>query len=456
MMVWALAQASVILVLEGTNCRELQLRAKPMTTPTSSAIEEFKSALKSNDVAAVRALAQCCPELKARINEPCLCFGQPAICGASSAAMIDVMVDLGADLNAKSNWWAGGFGFLHTASPELAAHAIKRGANVDVHAAARLGLLDRLAALVEQDPSLVHARGGDGQAPLHFASSIDIAAYLLDHGADIDALDVDHESTPAQYMTGDRKPIARYLVENGCKTDLLMATALADINLVGAHLDRDPECIRMRVSNEFFPMVGHNSGGTIYQWTLGFYVSAHQVAGKNGDQEILDLLLERSPPEEQLIAACWLGDTALLRRLEPRRAEILANLSPANQRQMANAAHNNNTEAVRRMVQLGLPIDKPGRHGATPLHWAAFHGNLEMAREILSKKPPLEVRDADHHGTPLGWAIYGSENGWYSSTGDYPGTVTAILDAGAHLPDQVGGTRGVREVLVKRQGSTNA
>ena len=76
---------------------------------------------------------------------------------------------------------------------------------------------------------MVNARGGDGQTPLHFASTVDIAAYLLDQGADIDARDVDHESTPAQYMIDDRQEIARYLIQRGCKTDILMAAALGDI-----------------------------------------------------------------------------------------------------------------------------------------------------------------------------------------------------------------------------------
>ena len=54
--------------------------------------------------------------------------------------MLDVLTDAGADLNAKSQWWAGGFGLLHQCSPELAAYAIERGAAVDVHAAAAWGL----------------------------------------------------------------------------------------------------------------------------------------------------------------------------------------------------------------------------------------------------------------------------------------------------------------------------
>jgi len=51
----------------------------------------------------------------------------------------------------------------------------------------------------------------------------------------------------------DRQDVARYLVSRGCKTDLLMATALGDVDLVRHHLDADPACIRMSVSEEWFP-----------------------------------------------------------------------------------------------------------------------------------------------------------------------------------------------------------
>ncbi len=71
-----------------------------------------------------------------------------------------------------------GLAFWTGQAPKLAAYAIERGAVVDVHAAARLGMMDRLRELISLDPSLVHARGGDGQTPLHFASSVEVAAYL--------------------------------------------------------------------------------------------------------------------------------------------------------------------------------------------------------------------------------------------------------------------------------------
>jgi hypothetical protein len=51
--------------------------------------------------------------------------------------------------------------------------------------AARLGWIDELRALLAADPALVHARGGDGQQPLHEAATVAIADFLLDHGADV-------------------------------------------------------------------------------------------------------------------------------------------------------------------------------------------------------------------------------------------------------------------------------
>ncbi|MEO8426579.1 MAG: ankyrin repeat domain-containing protein [Verrucomicrobiota bacterium] len=413
----------------------------------SDPIELFKKAFTEHDAALFRQLLERHPEMKAKINEPVEAFDAPVITRVRTREMLDVLLEAGADINAKSRWWAGGFGLLHGAEPDLAAYAIQRGAVVDVHAAARLGLLDKLRDLVSADPALVHARGGDGQTPLHFASTVEIAKYLLEHGAEIDARDVDHESTPAQYMVRDRQPIARYLVGRGCRTDILMAAALGDAELVRRHLDTDPACIRMRVSHEYFPMVNHKSGGTIYQWTLGWYVSAHQVAKEFGHEAVFRLLMERSPAEAKLLVLCWLGDETSMNSLLAERPNLVAGLSESDRRQLAHAARNNDIAAVRLMLAAGLPVDTRGQHRATPLHWAAFHGNAEMAGEILRYNPPLELTDADFKGTPLGWAIHGSEHGWYCRTGNYAGTVEALLKAGAKPPEKIGGTDAVKEVL---------
>jgi hypothetical protein len=410
-------------------------------------LELFKSAFVKDDAVLLRQLFGRHPEMKAKINEPVGPFDSPAITLVRSRPMLDVLLEAGADINAKSRWWAGGFGLLHSATPELAAYAIERGAVVDVHAAARLGFIDKLRELISADPELVNARGGDGQTPLHFANTVTVAEFLLDQGADIEARDVDHESTPAQYMVRDRQPVLRYLIERGCKTDILMAAALGDLALVRKHLAADPDCIRIRVSDEYFPMVNDKSGGTIYQWTLGWYVSAHDVAKQFGHDDVFELLMDCSPTEVKLLAACWADDETAARSLLNEHPGLAAGLSNAYRRQVADAARNNNLAAVRLMLAAGLPVDACGQHGATALHWAAFHGNAAMAREILRYHPPLELMDGDFNSTPVGWAIHGSEHGWYCRTGNYGATLDALVEAGAKLPEKVAGTDAVKEVL---------
>jgi hypothetical protein len=74
-----------------------------------------------------------------------------------------------------------------------------------------------------------------------------------------------------------------------------------------------------------------------------------------------------------------------------------------------------------------------------------------MVQVILPYGPPLEATDGDFNGTPLHWAFHGSEHGWNYQTGDYAGTVEALIAAGARLPEELGGSEPVREVL-RRHG----
>ncbi len=412
-----------------------------------SSVDELKDAIHADDAQRARALLEQNEGLKGRINEPLGPFDSPLLNGARSREMLDVLLDAGADINAKSQWWAGGFGLLDWAAPDLASYAIERGAIVDVHAAARLGLMDRLRELVEEDPRLVHGRGGDGQTPLHFAATIEVAAFLLDHGADINARDIDHESTPAQYMLDDRLEVARYLVQRGCETDILLAAAVGDVDRVREHLDRDPKCIRVRVTQEFFPMRNPRAGGSIYHWTLGTNASAYQAAARSGNPQVVKLLMERSPDEAKLMAACWLQDRETIANLRTSRPDLISNLSEPDRTEIAHAARNNDTEVVSLMLEVGLPVTARGQHQATPLHWAAWHGNLAMVQALLPFHPPLEDTANDFHATPLGWATHGSENGWHRKTGNFPGVVEALLWAGAELPSKASGSAAVREVL---------
>ena len=395
-------------------------------------LELLKRAFHDDNAGLVRKVLARHPEIKTRINQPVAeAFDAPPITFVKSREMLDVLLEAGADINAKSRWWAGGFGLLHSASLDLARYAVERGAVVDAHAAARLGDLERLREIVARQPDVVHARGGDGQTPLHFACSVEIASFLLDHGADIDARDVDHESTAAQYMVKNRQEIARYLIQRGCKTDVLMAAAVGELDLVKQHVATDPESIRIRVSEEYFAMGGGKSGGTIYQWELGWHVSPHQVAKQFGHSEVFHWLMNHSPAEVQLVNAAWLGDARLVRALLAERPNLAGTLSSTERKQLAHAARNNNTTAAVLMLEAGWPIDSRSQHNATALHWAAWHGNTRLVEALLEKNAPLEDAQNDFNGTPMRWAVHGSEHGWFRETGDYDGTIAALRAAGA-------------------------
>ena len=410
--------------------------------------EALKVAVCDGDAERVRQLLKNHSELRARINDPMPNegFGLHAMFAAvqrSDRATIDVLLHFGADINKRTEWWAGSFGILDDCDPGMLDFLTERGALLDVHSASRLGLMPKLRELIDADSQLVHAKGGDGQTPLHFASTVEVAEYLLSKGADIDARDVDHESTPAQYMLRvdqkrhyphDRQDVARYLASRGCYTDILMASALGDVSLVLRHLQNDPNCIRMRVSEKWFPKRNPRSGGTIYIWMLGHHRTAHSVARDFGHEDIFRLLMKHTPDDLKLALACELGDEATFKEFLSRNPNAVKTLSDADRRKLPDAAQTNNTEAVRLMLEAGWPVDARGDAGATALHWAGFHGNAEMARHILRFQPTLELKSLEYEGTALAWAVYGSGNGWHRATGDYVGTICALLDAGAVLP----------------------
>jgi ankyrin repeat protein len=428
----------------------------------------LSAAVCASDANRVARVLESHPALKAQINAPMANYGDgmQALLAAvqrSDRKTTDVLLRAGADINVRSRWWAGGIGVLDECAPDIAAFLIERGAVVDAHAAARLGMFAKLQELVTADASVVGNRGANGQTPLHFASTVEIARYLLEHGANIDACDIQHESTPAQHMLRvvqarhyprDRQDIARYLVARGCRTDILMAAALGDVQLVRRHLDADPACIRMCVSEQYFPKRDPRSGGTIYIQLFGRERTAHLIAKDFGYEEVFQFLMQHSPQDVKLAQGCELGHEDTFRALLATRPNLIETLSEEERRRLSNAAQNNNTDAVRLMLAAGWPVEVRGEHGLTPLQWAAWHGNAEMVREILRYRPQIERNDCQYELTALGSALHGSENGWHRSTGDYVATVEALLDAGAKAPkltDDLEASEAVRDVLRRRE-----
>ena len=397
-------------------------------------------AVKDNDLRRLRSVLAEHPDLKAVINRGSdeLGFGSTPLIAAvrqSNRAMIDTLIAAGADIRVRSDWWAGGFSVLESASEDMVPFLLERGAELDATAAARFGMLDRLGAILAADPGAVHSRGGDGKMPLHWARDVATARFLVEHGAELDARDVDHESTPAQYMVRDRQEIVRFLIAAGCRTDIFLAAAIGDVDLVRRILDANPAAIELTITERDFPRENPRAGGTIYIWTLGQGKTPHMVAQEFRHDDVFRLLMDRSSDQLKLAQACVLGDEALFERLLGLHPDLASNLPESYRRQFLDAAVNNNANAVRLMLRAGWPVDGRGPHGGTALHWAAWHGNAEMVKAILPHQPALDSRDNAHNIPPLGWALHGSIHGWHAATGDYAGVVRALIDAGAKTHD---------------------
>jgi ankyrin repeat protein len=411
-----------------------------MTKEPSESMKTLAKLIQSSDAEGIRKLGTADPNLKTELNDPVPGghFGATPLLMAThkgDIAVIDALLDIGADIDARSHWWAGSFGVLD-GNPKIAAHMIQRGATVDINAASHLGMLDRVRQLLDADPSLVSHRGGDGQTPLHVAATTEIADVLLDRGADINARDIDHESTAAQYAVGDRIDVVRRLVERGCDADILLACAVGDINQVRKLIDTDPKVVATTVSDQWFPKRNPQSGGTIYIWTLGWNKTPQQVANKYRHPEIVQLLRERSPAEINFIDACTTGDRATMERLLAEYPNFKSSIAKNVYHRIVGLAMDKNLEGVRLLLEMGCPPEAAGSDGATALHWAAFHGDIELARLLLKASAPIDVVERTFKARPLGWATYGSLHGWHAKTGDYAGVVKLLLDAGA-IPQSV-------------------
>ena len=417
------------------------------------------AAVRAGDAALVRDVLTRHASLRARINEPLpnYGFGEHALVAAANRQnreVVEVLLDFGADPDVRTQWWAGGFGVLDYANPELSAYLIERGATVDIHAAARLGMADRVRALLAADSGLVRARGGDGQFPLHCASTVEIAEMLLEADAEIDGRDIDHESTAVQYMVSTkpyRHEVARFLISREAKADLFVAAALGDVRLAESILNDDPETIRMTITDRYFPKKNPESGGVIYIFGFGWTRTPHMIANQFGHTDVFALLMQRSPVWLRLINAADVEDESAFHGILRGHPQVMQKLTPMAARRIIGAATRNNARSMHLLLEAGWPANPAMDNGQTALHFAAFHGNAEMVRDLIAHGAELNVFESEHGGNPLAWTLYGSRHGWYKDSGDYPAVAKMLLAAGATVPQPenrpLEGTEDVLEVV---------
>ncbi|HET8656837.1 MAG TPA: hypothetical protein VFL93_15040 [Longimicrobiaceae bacterium] len=410
-------------------------------------LDGFRRAVEARDAGAVRRLLAREPGVRAMIDAPLFAFDSPAlvrVAGPGGLAVIDVLLEFGADPNRRSGWWAGGFHALHSAGGAEAERLLGAGAIPDACAAAHLDRPDLLRRILDADPSRVQERGGDGQTPLHFARSPEVVDLLLERGADPDARDVDHRATPAQWMLEQRRgagryDLAAYLVERGASVDVFLAAALGSTTHLRALIEADPSVVEQRTGRGEYgerpPSSFH-----VYTWTLGQNLSPLQVAARFEQGEALEVLRGSASPKERFLDACAGARAAEASQLLGERPGLLDDLSDEDVRVLPAAGWAGDAAAVDLMLSLGFDPAAGGQDGGTVLHCAAWQGAAQCVAAALrhgSARALVEARDPVHGGTPLGWCCHGARH-CANADGDYPAVARLLLEAGARPGPDLG------------------
>ena len=355
---------------------------------------EYIEAVNKGDANRVKSLLADNEALLEFIDDPWFAFDAPAIVFAASMVnrpLVEVLLDAGADIDAKSSWWAGGTSALQHAAgsmlgynTELAEYLIERGATIDAHAAAGLDMYDALDTLIRENPDVVNAPGSDGMSPLHFAATPRIAELLLAHGADINLRDRDHYGTPAQWTIRRRPEVCRYLLEQGAEADIVLYCAMGDVERAKAEFQRSPELLNLRINVKSPkgyviptlepPQVQEVPGGHVYAYQVGPTMPLLEIALQSKQMAIVDLLID-------LGYEINLRDWYVLVGQGPERFDTL----------------------VKGFLAKGRDINALQKHRRgmwTPLHWVAQRGLTNGVACLLANGADPNVTD-DKGQTPL-------------------------------------------------------
>jgi ankyrin repeat protein len=360
---------------------------------------DYLEAINEGNANRVKSLLAENEDLLEFIDEPWFDFEAPAVVFAASMAdlpLVEVLLDAGADINAKSSWWAGKTSALQHAAGsmleynrELAEYLIDRGATIDAHAAAGLDMVDKLEALIRKNPDVVNAPGCDGMSPLHFAATPQIAEILLANGADINLRDHDHYGTAAQWTMRKRYEVCRYLIEQGAEADIVLYCATGKVEQAKAEIQKNSKLLKLRINAKapegyIIPSpkssrtdaepIDEVPGGHVYVYQVGPTTPLLEITLVFKQWAIVDLLIDSGYEIN-------LRDWYMLVRQGPEQLDVL----------------------VKGFIAKGLDINAPRKHRRrmwTPLHWLAQRGLTKGIACLLENGADPNVTD-DKGKTPL-------------------------------------------------------
>jgi ankyrin repeat protein len=339
-----------------------------------------------------------------------------------------------------------------------------------LRAAAGRGDLDRLAELLDAHPDLINERGGEGTRsalhsavfggqeavvkfllqrgadpnircegdyafPLHFAAEkqcFPLIRLLVEHDADTNGEGDYHDlgvigwATAWDYIHANRE-IVDYLTAHGAQHNIFSAVAMGEVETIrklvaqsAADLERRMDLVNKRRHPLHLAVVKKRPESLIALLDLGANIEALDEAGftaldqaaLHGETAMAQTLLDRGA-KIRLPAAVALQRTRELSRL---LRDDPACLNPGKRwgNLIVRASEQSSGTVLENLIRAGASVnvrDDPKTavdctSGYTPLHAAAFHGNVSAVTVLLKHGASVSVREEKYHGTPAGWANY--------------------------------------------------
>ena len=336
--------------------------------------------------------------------------------------------------------------------------------------AAGRGDLARLNALLDAHPELIDERGGEGvrtplhQAvfgnseaavklllerganpnircegdnayPLHFAvekNRVPIIHLLVEHGAntvgegDYHELGVIGWATAWEHFRADPETVA-YLLAHGARHNIFSAVSMGDVETIRGLIARQPGDLerrmngsRMRCMPLHLAVIQRQPAVVRALLELGANLECLDEAGFTpldhaaliGASDMVSILIDAGA-KLRLPAAAALGRDADVARLLRRDPDAL---KPEGRwsRLILRASEHGSGEMVETLLRNGASVnirDNPrtsidSTAGYTPLHAAAWNGNLSVIPVLLRHGADVRAREEKYHGTPAGWADY--------------------------------------------------